>query len=173
LAVKLILNMPFRIDPNGPFASAAHEWTSRVERVTEWECVAPRKKTLTPQELEAFYLSRMEAFAGSVVWAFDERGDEMDSLGMAKQIQRLRDQGCRSLHLCLGGAHGLPSVLGRVAGLRLVRLSRLTFAHELAALVVLEQVYRSMSILSGHPYHHGAPSDLVRERARAADRRLN
>lgn len=171
--MKLILNMPFRIDPRGPFAAPLEEWMSRVSRVIDFQCVSPRKRVLSSQELEAFYASRMENFETGAVWAFDERGEDIDSVGLAKQLQQLTDRGVRTLQLCLGAAGGLPGVLARSPGLRVLRLSRLTFAHELAALVVLEQIYRAQSIINGHPYHYGAPSDLVKARARAVDRRLN
>jgi rRNA large subunit m3Psi methyltransferase RlmH len=172
-ALKLVFNMPFRIDANGPYASALQELTTRLSRAGEVQCVTPKKRNLEPSELDAFYASRMESFAGSVVWAFDERGEELDSVALARQLEKLRDQGTRSLQLCLGAATGLPAVLARQAGLRLIRLSRMTFAHELAALVVFEQFYRAHTINSGHPYHYGAPSDLVQAKVRAADRRLN
>jgi 23S rRNA pseudoU1915 N3-methylase RlmH len=171
--VKLVINMPFRIDANGPYASSLKHWFARVEKTMDVQCIMPSKKVLSPQELDAFYVTRMEAFQGGVAWAFDERGEDVDSVGLAKAMQRLEDRGCRTLHLCLGAASGLPGVLARSPDLRILRLSQLTFAHELAALIVLEQIYRANSILSGHPYHYGHPSDLMKARARAVDRRLN
>jgi 23S rRNA (pseudouridine1915-N3)-methyltransferase len=86
------------------------------------------------------------------VWALDERGKELTSEQLAAALQRLMNGGENGLSLLIGGADGLPRE--RVAGADFVwSLGRLTLPHRLARLIVLEQLYRALSILRGEPYH--------------------
>jgi len=78
-----------------------------------------------------------------------EEGRSLDSLSFAEQ---LRDSGSDRLAFVIGGADGLdPGLKARASwGLS---LSPMTFPHELARLLLLEQLYRATSILQGGPYH--------------------
>ena len=81
------------------------------------------------------------------VIALDERGDQLTSRDLARI---LGDHG--SIAFLIGGADGLsPAVRDRAD--QLLSLSRLTFPHELARVLLLEQIYRGFSILRGSPYH--------------------
>ncbi len=78
-----------------------------------------------------------------------EEGRSVDSLSFAEQ---LRDSGSDRLAFVIGGADGLDPGLKARASWRL-SLSPMTFPHELARLLLLEQLYRATSILQGGPYH--------------------
>jgi 23S rRNA (pseudouridine1915-N3)-methyltransferase len=86
------------------------------------------------------------------VWALDRSGTELDSLALASALARVANEGARRLVFVIGGPSGLHQrVLARA---NLVwSLSRLTFLHEMARLVVLEQIYRAVKINRGEPYH--------------------
>jgi len=86
------------------------------------------------------------------VAALDERGKEMNSLEFAGFLSKLISQG-RNLILILGGAYGLDRAVKYRAD-RVLALSRMTFAHELARLVLAEQIFRGLSIIKQTPYHH-------------------
>ncbi len=55
--------------------------------------------------------------------------------------------------MILGGAYGFSEELYRLAQ-NLISLSKMTFSHQMARLIVLEQIYRAMTIIRGEPYHH-------------------
>lgn len=84
--------------------------------------------------------------------ALDERGKRYTSVEWARWLGQLREEG-HALQLLIGGAHGLSSgVLERCA--RRVSLSPMTLPHDLALVVLLEQIYRARAILLREPYHH-------------------
>ncbi len=78
-----------------------------------------------------------------------EEGTTYTSVAFAQQ---LRDSGSQRLAFVIGGAEGLDPALKARASWRL-SLSPMTFPHELARLLLLEQLYRASSILQGGPYH--------------------
>jgi len=89
---------------------------------------------------------------GAVLVALDEHGRQMGSEGFAAQIGAWRDRGVQELAFVIGGADGLdPAVTGR-ADLKLA-LGVMTWPHMMVRAMLVEQLYRAQTILSGHPYH--------------------
>ena len=83
----------------------------------------------------------------------DERGKLFASREFSKKLSDLKVQGVSEIVIALGGAHGYSEAL-RKRALFLWSLSPMIMAHELAAVVALEQIYRALSIEAGHPYHN-------------------
>lgn len=88
----------------------------------------------------------------SRILAFDERGKSISSEEFAALIGKWRDEGTRSLYLLIGGADGLHETIRDKAD-RIVSFGAMTMPHQLVRVAVCEQLYRSATILSGHPYH--------------------
>ncbi len=86
--------------------------------------------------------------------ALDERGRSMTSEEFARQIGRWRDEGRPSLSFLIGGADGLDPAIAAEAD-RVLSFSPLTWPHQLVRIMLAEQLYRTTTILSGHPYHRG------------------
>lgn len=86
----------------------------------------------------------------SFVVLLDERGGQMTSEGLADWLEERRREG-RDLCFVIGGAYGIE--LQR-ADLRL-SLGEMTLPHQLARVILVEQLYRAHKILAGEPYHHG------------------
>lgn len=88
----------------------------------------------------------------AAVVALDEGGESLASAALAQRIGRWRDEGRPALVLIVGGPDGLaPDLLAR-ADLRLA-FGRATWPHQLVRIMLFEQLYRAIAILSGHPYH--------------------
>jgi 23S rRNA (pseudouridine1915-N3)-methyltransferase len=88
----------------------------------------------------------------SVLVALDERGDTIDSVGLARHLARFRDQSAANTVFVIGGADGLSPELGAKQKLGLA-FGTATWPHQLVRVMLLEQLYRAATILAGHPYH--------------------
>lgn len=84
--------------------------------------------------------------------ALDERGQSYRSQELANRLDELELAGDSTVTLVIGGAEGLHDKV-RSSAQELWSLSPLTLPHELARLVLLEQLYRAETIRKGHPYH--------------------
>jgi 23S rRNA (pseudouridine1915-N3)-methyltransferase len=87
--------------------------------------------------------------------ALDERGKSISSEDFAKKLGSLRDNGAACTALLIGGADGLDDTLRKKAELTLAYGSA-TFPHQIVRILLAEQIYRAVTILSGHPYHRGS-----------------
>jgi 23S rRNA (pseudouridine1915-N3)-methyltransferase len=84
----------------------------------------------------------------------DERGKNLSSEDFAGRIAALRDGGRRAAAFVIGGPDGLDDSLRNEAEL-VVSFGQLTWPHQLVRVMLAEQLYRAVTILSGHPYHRG------------------
>jgi 23S rRNA (pseudouridine1915-N3)-methyltransferase len=84
--------------------------------------------------------------------ALDPRGKSISSEQFSQWLQDSMNASVQKVSFVLGGAWGLDAGLCERADLRL-SLSALTFPHELARLVLVEQIYRALSLWKGLPYH--------------------
>lgn len=84
--------------------------------------------------------------------ALDERGEAMGSEAFAGLVGGWKDAGENSLSIAIGGPDGLDPTLRRAAD-RSLCFGAMTWPHQLVRVMALEQLYRAMTILSGHPYH--------------------
>jgi 23S rRNA (pseudouridine1915-N3)-methyltransferase len=100
------------------------------------------------------WLERSSSRTPAYAILLDSRGQQFTSEEFASQLGRLRDDGTQRLVLAIGPADGWSPVARRRANL-LFSLGRITLPHQLARVVLAEQVYRALTILAGHPYHSG------------------
>jgi 23S rRNA (pseudouridine1915-N3)-methyltransferase len=82
----------------------------------------------------------------------DERGKQLSSVAFANTIRDARDRGVGSAAFLIGGPDGHGSAVRDAADL-LLSISPMTLPHGLARILLAEQLYRAVTILSGHPYH--------------------
>lgn len=82
----------------------------------------------------------------------DEVGTPVDSVGFAGLVGARRDDGTPVLVMVIGGADGLDPSLRREA-VATIAFGAMTWPHQLVRIMAAEQIYRAVTILSGHPYH--------------------
>jgi 23S rRNA (pseudouridine1915-N3)-methyltransferase len=92
----------------------------------------------------------IEATPGARRFALDERGANLSSEEFARRIADLRDAGAGALAFLIGWADGHHPALE--ADFR-IAFGRATFPHMLVRVMLVEQIYRALTILAGHPYH--------------------
>lgn len=126
---------------------AAKYWPLEVREVREERARSEQLSAIQEREAERL-VSRVE---GATVVACDERGVSMTSHKFATFLQEARER-ARDLAFVIGGAYGLADSLRDRAQTRLA-LAPWTLPHELARLVLAEQLYRAGTIVRGEPYH--------------------
>ncbi|HYW60116.1 MAG TPA: 23S rRNA (pseudouridine(1915)-N(3))-methyltransferase RlmH [Xanthobacteraceae bacterium] len=88
----------------------------------------------------------------AVVVALDEGGENLASGAIAGDMRSWRDAGRPAAVFCIGGADGLGPQLKERADLT-IAFGAATWPHQLVRIMLLEQLYRAVTILAGHPYH--------------------
>ena len=129
-------------------ARAARYWPIDVREVREESARATTPELVRAREGERLIAS---APAGSRLVACDEAGEALSSQQFAAWLQEARER-ARDVTFVFGGAYGLPDALRQQAERRLA-LAPWTLPHELARLVLAEQLYRAGTIVRREPYH--------------------
>ena len=131
-------------------AELTEEYSRRLQRYCDFyggEARASRRKGHSQSEEDAILDRSRESFRVIL----DPAGKKWTSADFARFLRRSRDGGQRSIAFCVGGAEGFSQPFREQADL-LLSLSSLTLPHELARVVLLEQLYRAFTTLAGHPY---------------------
>jgi 23S rRNA (pseudouridine1915-N3)-methyltransferase len=103
------------------------------------------------------WLRRQNGRTDPLVQLLDGRGRQMSSEALAEWLRMRRDEGAQHIVFAVGPADGWSDQARAEANRRggLLSLGPMTMAHQLARLVIAEQIYRACTILTGHPYHKG------------------
>jgi 23S rRNA (pseudouridine1915-N3)-methyltransferase len=120
------------------------DYAGRIRRAAELEIRELREDS-------AAAMRRVEIAPGAVVVLLDAGGKKFDSGQFAAWLGGCRERGVRELIFLCGAAEGFPESLANRATAR-ISLSPLTFSHELARVMLAEQIYRAFALLAGHPY---------------------
>lgn len=100
------------------------------------------------------WLERQSNRSPAILVLLDSRGKQLSSEELAETVGRLRDSGTQRIVFAIGPADGWSDA-GRARANLLLSFGRITLPHQLARVVLAEQVYRAFTILAGHPYHSG------------------
>lgn len=100
----------------------------------------------------------LDKAGSSVLVIFDERGKSPSSEAFADRIRQWRDEGRAGLACVIGGPDGLDPRIRQRADL-VVSFGALTMPHQIVRALVAEQLYRALTIISGHPYHRAGHDD--------------
>ena len=137
-------------------ASLTEEYLKRISRYVPVEGLTLRDEAALLELCGRSSGSKAGSKAGakSTLVLMDSRGKEFSSEQFAKFLGDYQDRNPLPLVLAIGDADGF-SEAARAAAQHTISLGKMTLAHELARVVLLEQVYRAFTILKGHPYHSG------------------
>ena len=139
---------------------AAAEYEKRLTRFGRWETIElpdlPEPANSSPAIEEQIKRKEGEAILakireGDLVVCLCIDGQQMDSVRLSRKLTELSDTGRRVVFV-IGGSLGLAEAVVARAQLRL-SFSPMTFPHQLARVMLLEQVYRAMKIAAGERYH--------------------
>lgn len=143
------------------FKDALDEYKKRLGRFCKFteKCIKPENLSQSPGEKEiksalAAERTRIsEAIPkGAYRVALCIEGGQQSSEELAKLMNELPCRGISEMAFIIGSSHGLDEAFKRECELRL-SMSRMTFAHSLAAVMLAEQIYRAFTILNGEKYH--------------------
>jgi 23S rRNA (pseudouridine1915-N3)-methyltransferase len=119
------------------------DYAARIRRYAEIEVTELREDSAA--------LRRLEFPSGATIVLLDAAGKQHTSAEFARWLAKERDRGARELIFLGGGAEGFPESVRKQATMK-ISLTSLTMPHELARVVLAEQIYRGFAILAGHPY---------------------
>ncbi|MDD2364602.1 MAG: 23S rRNA (pseudouridine(1915)-N(3))-methyltransferase RlmH [Desulfuromonadaceae bacterium] len=134
---------------------AIEEYSGRIKRYIPLELLDIRdEKGAEAEEMRRRECERLEKQIppGATLVLLDERGEQMDSPGLASFIGKQRDSGSGEIVFAIGGAYGFSEEFRRRG--KLLALSKMTFTHQMVRVFLLEQIYRAFTILNNEPYHH-------------------
>ena len=107
-----------------------------------------RMPDLNINELKSFNINNLR-FKNNIIISLSEEGKQFNSIELTSLLLNFKN---KKIIFLIGNADGISSDVKNQSDL-LLSLSRLTFPHELARLILLEQIYRALSISSNSPYH--------------------
>lgn len=144
----------------GPERDLVERYVERLEAAGRGLALGPihvaeieESRARRPEDRKADEAARLLAASnGATVIALDESGKSITSTDFASRIGAWRDSGVPALAFLIGGADGHGAPFPSRAALTL-SFGRMTLPHQLARIVLAEQLYRAATILAGHPYH--------------------
>lgn len=128
-----------------PLQALTDEYVARLARYTSVEPLELSSEAALAKQIE-----RPDQYPVLL----DSRGEQLSSEELAEFLRIHQDRGTHALLFAVGGANGFSESVRKTAKVQL-SLGRMTLPHELARVVLLEQLYRGYTILKGHPYHLG------------------
>jgi len=132
--------------------SLIEDYGKRLSRFTRCEVIEVREsRTRDRAAVNKESLRILEAIADSTLVMLDLNGREWSSQELATQVQRWENDAVKEIAVVIGGPDGLSPEVQSRADVRW-RLTRLTFTHEMARVLVVEQLYRAYAINRGLPY---------------------
>ena len=122
---------------------AINEYSKRIKYFVNFKFI----------EVKSLKLEHIKKFKNKFIFALDEEGELLNSLEFANKIRDFMEDNLDIVFI-VGDANGLPSDVIKNSNM-VLSLSKLTMPHLLARVVLIEQLYRSFSIINNIPYHKG------------------
>jgi 23S rRNA (pseudouridine1915-N3)-methyltransferase len=160
--VRLIVAAVGRLK-SGPERELAERYSARIGKagraiglgaIEVIEIAESRAREVRRRRLEESIALAQIVPDGASRVLLDERGDDLSSVAFAQTLQRWRDEARPAAMFMIGGPDGVAASLRAETDLRLA-FGRATWPHQLVRIMLLEQLYRAVTIIAGHPYHRG------------------
>lgn len=144
----------------GPESELYDRYAKRISQAGKQAAIGPldlieitesRKNTARERRGEEASVLMDKITQPSRIVALDEKGDALTSEEIARFLQKERDNGAASLVFAIGGPDGHGEAIRETSSL--LSLGAITLPHGLARVVLAEQLYRAVTLLTGHPYH--------------------
>lgn len=150
----LIISVGKKHDPN--LAEAIKDYSSRMSHfaVLEWNIVQAEKFS-NPEKSKQAESEKINKILNpsDLVVLMDERGSLVSTDDLLEIISDTRNKSYKRMVIIIGGSRGVaPTLFSRAD--KVISLSKMTFPHQIARLIVVEQLYRCHSMLENQPYHH-------------------
>jgi 23S rRNA (pseudouridine1915-N3)-methyltransferase len=135
------------------------EYTKRLKHYVNFEIeVIPdirksKRATIESQKLQEGELILSKNLPGKELHLFDENGKLYSSREFSGFLEKKMLSGLKELVLVIGGPYGFSEKVYNAAT-STISLSPMTFSHQMARLLCVEQIYRAFTIIKGEPYHH-------------------
>jgi len=107
----------------------------------------------TEQKVKEGELILQKTKSGDFIVLLDEKGKQFRSIEFSEYIQKRMNSGIKQLVFVIGGPYGFSEEIYKIAQGK-ISLSKMTFSHQMIRLFIIEQLYRSFTILKNEPYHH-------------------
>lgn len=116
--------------------------------------IIPKKTMSIAQHNKAYQAELIQALIpkNTTIILLDERGKNLSSQDLARDLEQYKNQGLSPLVFIIGGADGLDQSLYDRAH-TILSFGKMTWPHKLVRLMLMEQLYRAEKIIAGHPYH--------------------
>jgi len=143
------------------YAQGVAEYLKRLTPYVSWELVEGLEEKVSPRsgakDIEKVLNKEGERILALLgdrehLVVLDSHGTMLTSEELARCMQEWHLSGVSRVNLIIGGPHGLAEKVKKRAD-RIIAFSRMTFPHQLAALITAEQIYRGFKIIKGEPYH--------------------
>lgn len=136
----------------------ATEWSEKIRRYTRLHDVRLPTNPKNAKDTSVAVVHEGERVLKSLkpldrVILLDERGRDLSSEDFARLLAQASDEGWPQLVFCIGGPFGHSKEVRSRADDQ-IKLSKMVLNHQVAHVVLLEQLYRAWTILRGEPYHH-------------------
>lgn len=148
--------MKIQIISVGKLSSEIAKISDQYQKMTNWQIKNSEivySKKLAPTQIKQYEakLIQDKLVRGAYIVALDLSGKQYSSEEFSLIFSRQMMEG-RDIDFIIGGAFGLDKSILNLSNVKIC-LSKMTLPHQMAKLMLIEQIYRAQTILEGHPYH--------------------
>ena len=154
-----IIVISFGKTTSKPLAELENEYLKKNSKYSDIELSVIKepsghtKSSKAEQIRDEALLFEKKILQGDLLVVLDEKGKQLDSIQFSSMIQKTMNSSYKRLVFIIGGPYGISETIKSKAD-KVISLSAMTYTHEMARVIILEQIYRAFNIINNTPYHH-------------------